>query len=177
MDKTKRLALIWVFVAILMFGFSYASVPLYRIFCQVTGFGGTPKKIDQNNPVPDLKIGNRNITISFNTTLQKQLPWTFYNEIRNLTIKPGEIKHAFFYVKNNSSSITSGTASFNITPEKAAPYLTKIACFCFDELILKPGEETKQLVTFYVDPRIEKEEQLKDVTDITLSYTFFKTKD
>lgn len=152
-----------------MLGMSYAAVPLYRIFCQVTGFGGTTQRAD----VAPHEILNRQVTVRLNADVAPALAWKFQPVQRDVTLKVGEEALAFYRATNNSSQAVVGMATFNVTPDKAGQYFNKIACFCFTEQRLEPGQSIDMPVTFFVDPRMAKDRNMDDVTDITLSYTFF----
>ena len=160
-------------VAVLMVGASFAAVPLYRIFCQVTGFAGTTR-VAQQSAVDALKQGSRVITVSMIGNVNAKLPWTFAPVTSKVTLRVGQTALAFFRATNNSSEEITGVATFNVTPNKAGPYFNKVACFCFTEQTLKPGETVDMPVSFYVDPEIVKDRNLDEVTDIALSYTFFR---
>lgn len=151
---------------------SFAAVPLYRLFCQVTGFGGTPMQADA---APGT-LGSRPVTVDFNADTDPHLPWEFTSMQRNVELIPGKQTLVFFTAANRSHAPVSGTAVFNVTPHKAAPYFQKLECFCYEEQRLAPGEEVVMPVSFFIDPEIENDPQTKDVHTITLSYTFFKTK-
>ncbi len=151
---------------------SFAAVPLYRLFCQVTGFGGTTRQADS---LPQA-VGTQDITVDFNTDMDTDLPWQFTSVQRKISLKPGEQKLIFFEAKNLSAETTSGTATFNVTPFKAGPYFIKTECFCFEEQKLAAGQEVTMPVSFFIDPQIENDPQMQDIHNITLSYTFFKTK-
>ncbi len=152
-----------------MAGLAYASVPLYRWFCQVTGFGGTTQVAEQ---LPD-RVLDRVITIRFNADVSASLAWRFRPARRSIDVRLGEQNLAFYAARNPSDATTTGTATFNVTPHKAGPYFTKIDCFCFDEQTLAPGQSADMPVTFFVDPAMADDRNLDDVTTITLSYTFF----
>jgi cytochrome c oxidase assembly protein subunit 11 len=153
-----------------MVGAAYASVPLYRLFCQVTGYGGTPQIAEQ---APE-SAGERMITVRFNADTARDLPWRFRPEQREVTLKVGEQALAFYSASNPSDRRITGTATFNVTPLKAGPYFNKIECFCFTEQVLEPGGSVDMPVSFFVDPDISKDPTLDDVRTITLSYTFFE---
>ncbi len=152
-----------------MAGLAYASVPLYRWFCQVTGFGGTTQVAAQ---LPD-RVLDRVITVRFNADVSASLAWRFRPAQNSIDVRLGEQALAFFTARNESDAPTTGTATFNVTPAKAGVYFTKIACFCFDEQTLAPGQSADMPVTFFVDPDLAGDRNLDDVTTITLSYTFF----
>ena len=156
-----------------MAGLSYASVPLYQWFCQVTGYGGTTQKADK---APGA-AGERTITVRFNSDTAPGLRWAFQPEQRTITVKVGAEELAFYSARNKSKAAVTGTAVFNVTPAKAGQYFNKIACFCFDEQLLKPGQTVQMPVSFFIDPAILKDRNLDDVDTITLSYTFFPATD
>lgn len=152
-----------------MTGLSFAAVPLYRLFCQVTGFGGTTQTA---LAAPDA-VSDRVITVRFNADTAPDLPWTFRPVQHELAIRVGEEKLAFYEATNRSKETLTGTAVFNVTPLKAGLYFSKVHCFCFDEQQLKPGESAEMPVSFFIDPEIMQDPNLDDVETITLSYTFF----
>ncbi len=156
-----------VIVAVLMFGFGYALVPLYDAFCKVTGFGGKTDTIDElaarNTPVID-----RDVSVTFTTHSHSALPWEFKPITKGLDVKVGEVQDAYFYVKNYSNKAITGMSTFNVTPPRAGFYFKKTECFCFTKQVLQPGEEREMLVRFMLDA-----EMPDDVRELTLSYTFF----
>ena len=152
-----------------MVGMSYAAVPLYELFCQVTGFGGTPMRAD----AAPHEILDRDVTVRLNADVGQGLAWKFQPLKRDVTLKVGEETLAFYRATNVSDKPIVGMATFNVTPDKAGQYFNKIACFCFTEQRLEPGQSIDMPVTFFVDPRIAADRNLDDVRDITLSYTFF----
>lgn len=154
-----------------MVGLSFAAVPLYRAFCQVTGFGGTTQ-IATAAPV---QATDRDMTIRFNADVDPALPWRFSPDLRSVEVKVGEQKLAFFKARNLSDKPITGTATFNVVPLKAGAYFSKVACFCFTEQRLEPGEEVEMPVSFFVDPEISSDPNLDEVQTITLSYTFFRS--
>ncbi len=169
----RRLGLALVGVVAGMIGAAYASVPLYQLFCQVTGYGGTTQVADV---VPE-KVGDRVITVRFNSDVDPHLPWAFQPVQREMTLKVGESGLAFFHARNLAARTTVGTATFNVTPLKAGPYFNKVQCFCFTEQQLAGGGEADMPVTFFVDPEIENDPNLAEVNTITLSYTMFVDED
>jgi cytochrome c oxidase assembly protein subunit 11 len=169
--RNRRLAGISFLTSIGMVGAAYAAVPLYEVFCQVTGYGGTTQVSDV---VPE-RVLDRKITIRFNADVDKALPWRFAPAQDRVELKVGEQGLAFYRAKNLSRNTITGTAAFNVTPAKAGLYFNKIACFCFTEQRLEAGREVDMPVTFFVDPAIADDPNLNDVTTITLSYTFFQT--
>lgn len=152
-----------------MVGAAYASVPLYAMFCRVTGYGGTTQRVEQASDI----ILDQPITVRFDANVSGGLPWTFQPEHRSMTMKIGETVQANFRAENTFSTPSSGRASFNVTPELAGAYFNKIECFCFTDTTLKPGESLEMPVVFFVDPDIVKAPELKEIRTITLSYTFF----
>lgn len=169
--RNRRLALVSFAVAVGMVGASYAAVPLYEVFCQVTGYGGTTQVADS---APE-KILDRRMTVRFNADVGKALPWRFAPAQDRIELKVGEQALAFYRAKNNSNRTITGTATFNVTPAKAGQYFNKVECFCFTEQELKAGAEVDMPVTFFIDPAIADDPNLNEVTTITLSYTFFET--
>jgi len=158
-----------------MVGLAFASVPLYQLFCQVTGFGGTPQiAVGGTAEAP---VSDREITVSFDSNTDPDLPWQFRPAQRKMTVRLGEPNLAHFTAENLSGQPITGQATFNVTPYKAAQYFVKTACFCFDEQTLQPGQHVDMPVSFYVDPEIENDINAREVTDITLSYTFFRAPD
>jgi cytochrome c oxidase assembly protein subunit 11 len=156
-----------------MFGLTAAAVPLYRLFCQVTGYGGTTQRAQT---APDRNL-DQTITVRFNADVDPDLPWSFAPEQRQVEVGIGEQSLAFYRAINRSQQPIVGQATYNVTPFKAGPYFSKIACFCFDEQVLQPGEEIDMPVSFYVDPEILSDPNTQDVHTITLSYTFFLVED
>jgi cytochrome c oxidase assembly protein subunit 11 len=152
-----------------MVAMTYAAVPLYRVFCEATGFAGTPKILAA---APTRQL-DRTVTVRFNADTAQGLPWKFEPAQGPMTIKLGETAMAEFRAKNLSDRPIVGVATFNITPYKAGEYFSKIACFCFNAQRLEPGEEVLMPVTFYVDPALASDPSTNDVTTVTLSYTFF----
>jgi cytochrome c oxidase assembly protein subunit 11 len=169
--RNLRLALVSFSVAAGMVGAAYAAVPLYEVFCQVTGFGGTTQTAEA---APAVTL-DRKITVRFNADVGKALPWRFAPAQDRVELKIGEQALAFYRAKNLSGRTITGTAAFNVTPAKVGQYFNKIACFCFTEQELKAGAEVDMPVTFFIDPAIADDPNLNEVTTITLSYTFFET--
>lgn len=156
-----------------MVGLSFASVPLYRLFCQVTGYAGTPK-IGASATQPNALAGDvRTVTVEFDANIQRDVPWVFEPAQRRVTVRPGEPTLVFYRARNTSDKAVTGTATFNVTPYKAAQYFNKIACFCFTEQTLAAGQEVDMPVQFTVDPAILTDANTSTVHTLTLSYTFF----
>jgi cytochrome c oxidase assembly protein subunit 11 len=169
-QRNRRLATASFLTAAGMVGAAYAAVPLYEIFCQVTGYGGTTQVAE----VAPERLLDRRITVRFNADADRKLPWGFAPAQDKVDLKIGEHGLAFYRAKNLSSDTIIGTASFNVTPAKAGQYFNKISCFCFTEQKLEAGREVDMPVSFFVDPAIADDPNLDDVTTITLSYTFFR---
>ena len=159
-------------VVVAMLGLSFAAVPLYRVFCQVTGFGGTTQKADAGSD----EVLAQKITVRFDSNVAKDLPWSFKPVERTVQIKIGETALIFYEASNVSDKPVVGTASFNVTPEVAGSYFSKIECFCFTEQLLQPGQTVQMPVQFFVDPEITRDVSTRDIKEITLSYTFFAKK-
>ena len=168
MNRTTRTALLAAGGVCFMTGLGYASVPLYRIFCEATGVDGTTTRAKR---APGA-VGQR-MTIAFDTNVSPKLPWAFKPEAKQDTVDIGARDMAFFTATNNSDHPITGTASYNVTPYEAAHYFTKIQCFCFTQQTLKPHETVRMPVIFFVDPKILADPDARDVQKITLSYTFY----
>ena len=152
-----------------MVGLSYAAVPLYELFCRVTGYGGTTQRAAA---APGTAI-DRQVTVRFDANVMPGLPWRFRPLTREVTLKAGEVATVVYEAVNTASAETVGTSTFNVTPDETGAYFNKIQCFCFNEQALKPGERVEMPVVFFVDPAIDKDAILKGVHTITLSYSFF----
>ncbi|MBO9724392.1 MAG: cytochrome c oxidase assembly protein [Novosphingobium sp.] len=172
--SNRRVAFIALSMALLMLGLGYASVPLYRMFCQVTGYGGTTQRADEAKAA-GVQVTDKTMSIRFDANVERGMPWQFKPLQRTDTVTIGERDMALFWAKNDSDKVITGTASFNVEPEQAARYFNKIQCFCFTEQTLQPGEAVKMPVIYYVDPAILNDPDNKDVEQITLSYTFHVT--
>jgi cytochrome c oxidase assembly protein subunit 11 len=156
-----------------MLGMTYAAVPLYRLFCQVTGYGGTTQVAAE----APREVLDRTVTVRFNADVATGLPWKFEPVQRDITVKVGETGLAFYRAQNLTDRPIVGMATFNVTPDKAGQYFNKIHCFCFDQQRLEPGQSVDMPVTFFVDPAMAKDRGMNDVYYITLSYTFFPVED
>ncbi len=156
-----------------MTALSFAAVPLYDLFCRVTGYGGTTQQAVKSNG----EIVDRVVRIRFDASVNSSLDWQFQPVQREISINIGESAVAFYRARNRSATRSLGTATFNVTPMKAGKYFNKIDCFCFTEQTLEPGKSVDMPVTFFVDPDIVKDRNLDDVKTITLSYTFFAVDD
>jgi cytochrome c oxidase assembly protein subunit 11 len=154
-----------------MVGLSFAAVPLYRIFCQATGYGGTPQRADKGAD----QVLDQTVTVRFDGNVDPGLPWSFVPVQRTIEVKIGETALAFFKATNRAHAPVTGTAIFNVSPEQAGRYFTKIECFCFKQQTLQPGASIEMPVTFFVDPKIVDDEDTKNIAEIALSYTFYRT--
>jgi cytochrome c oxidase assembly protein subunit 11 len=152
-----------------MVGMAFAAVPLYRLFCQITGLAGTTQTADA---APGATL-DRRVSVRFDANIGNGLGWGFRPVTRSVEIKVGEVGEAVFLAENRTDRPTTGTAVFNVTPLEAGAYFNKIACFCFEEQTLQPGEKLEMPVTFFVDPAIADDPDLDHVRSITLSYTFY----
>tara|TARA_B110000444_G_scaffold235407_1_gene246411 strand:- start:894 stop:1445 length:552 start_codon:yes stop_codon:yes gene_type:complete len=173
LNKKKLTPIILVLIFLFMLGLSFAAVPLYDLFCRVTGFGGTTQNASQKE-LPTIVV-DRNYKMRFDTNTNSSLNWKFYPEINTLDLKPGEIHTVKFNVKNESNSESSGSAAFNVSPSPFGIYLNKIGCFCFEKQTLKAGEKQEFILTFFLDPKVVDDNKTKDIADVTLSFTFFST--
>ena len=168
MTGKSRTALFLVLLVFAMTGLAFASVPLYRIFCQVTGFAGTPVRAASAPGAAGGEIGVR-----FDANVNRALPWRFEPVQRTIKIVPGERVQIAYRATNLVGRATTGTATFNVTPALAGKYFSKIDCFCFSEQTLKGGESVDMPVVFFVDPKLRDDPAIKDLDEITLSYTFY----
>ena len=169
--RNRRTLIAMAGVGLAMLALGFASVPLYRIFCEQTGFGGTTQRAAQDVQVKP--AFGHSMSIRFDSNVQPGMPWQFYPEHRTDTVTVGARDMAIFIAKNMSDKPVTGTASFNVTPTQAGAYFTKIQCFCFTEQTLQPGEEVRMPVLYYVDPKILADPDNRDTQQITLSYTFY----
>jgi cytochrome c oxidase assembly protein subunit 11 len=154
-----------------MVGVSFAAVPLYDLFCRVTGFNGTPM-IGQAAPGA---TGERTITVRFNANTQPNLPWRFEPAQPSVELRLGEEAMGFYHALNLSAGPATGVSTYNVTPEVVGKYFHKVACFCFEEQTLTPGQEVDMPLTFWVDPRIATDPNTRGIRTITISYTFFRS--
>ncbi len=168
--KNARMGLTVLAVVIGMAGLSFASVPLYRLFCAATGFDGTTRVAAA---LPGTVL-ERTVTVKFNTDTGRGMPWDFKPDLREISVHLGEKGLASFTAHNKLPRITAGTALYNVTPPKAGRYFQKIQCFCFDKQVLQPGEKVSMPVMFFVDPNMAADPNMADVDTITLSYTFYE---
>ncbi|KAB2073954.1 hypothetical protein ES319_A07G120300v1 [Gossypium barbadense] len=177
--KSKKTLLYLTALVFAMVGSSYAAVPLYRRFCQATGYGGTvqrresvEEKIARHEK--DGTVATREIVVQFNADVADGMPWKFVPTQREVRVKPGESALAFYTAENRSSKPITGVSTYNVTPMKAAVYFNKIQCFCFEEQHLLPGEQIDMPVFFYIDPEFETDARMDGINNLILSYTFFK---
>lgn len=171
MNRNARVVTICLAVIVAMAGAAYAAVPFYRWFCQATGFDGTPRR---EAAVPNGQgVYDRVIRVRFDANTAPELAWAFRTEQPYVDVHVGDTGIAFFEAKNIGRSPSMGHATFNVTPEKAAKYFVKVACFCFSDQPLAVGETRELPVNFYFDPAILADELVDDVNEVTLSYTFF----
>lgn len=170
-SKNKRTGMIVLSVVLAMGILAFASVPLYDLFCRVTGYDGTTQVSDQ---LPDMVL-DREVVIKFNADTHRNLQWDFKPEQREITVKLGQRGVTAYSAENLTAFPLAGSAIYNVTPFKAGKYFHKIQCFCFDEQILAPHERMDMPVLFYVDPQMAEDPNMDDVKVITLSYNFYKT--
>jgi cytochrome c oxidase assembly protein subunit 11 len=159
-------------VAVGMIGLAYASVPLYDLFCKVTGFDGTPVTATSNTS----QTVDRAVAVRLDSNVAPGLNWRFSPETPEVKVRLGETTTVLYKVTNTGDKPTTGIATYNVQPDLAGSYFTKLECFCFTEQTLKPGETLESAVVFYVDPRIAQDPDVKDIGSITLSYTYFPSK-
>ena len=168
--KNARTGLTVLAVVFGMVILSFASVPLYKLFCAATGFGGTTMVA---KAYPETVL-DRTVTIKFNADTGRNMPWIFKPDLLETEVKLGERGLASFTARNKLPKPPAGTAIYNVTPPKAGRYFQKVQCFCFDMQILKPGQEMSMPVMFFIDPKMAEDPNMDDVTTITLSYTFYE---
>ncbi|XP_031385757.1 cytochrome c oxidase assembly protein COX11, mitochondrial isoform X1 [Punica granatum] len=178
-QKSRRMLMYLTALVFAMVGGSYAAVPLYRRFCQATGYGGTIQRRESVEEkiarhAKDGTVTEREIAVQFNADVADGMPWKFTPTQREVRVKPGESALAFYTAENRSSTPITGVSTYNVTPMKAAVYFNKIQCFCFEEQRLLPGEQIDMPVFFYIDPEFETDSRMDDINNIILSYTFFK---
>eukprot|EP00795_Rhopilema_esculentum_P009373 gene9373-17078_t len=165
-------------LAILVCGGSYAAVPLYRLYCQASGYGGTVQVTEVGEKLEKMeKQRFRQLTVKFNADKSATMQWEFKPQQSEIKIFPGETALAFYTAKNPTDQPITGVSTYNVIPFEAGQYFNKIQCFCFEEQRLNPGEEVDMPVFFYIDPEFVEDPSLRKVTELTLSYTFFEAKD
>jgi cytochrome c oxidase assembly protein subunit 11 len=170
LEGPKKTVLQTVGVVVVMGGLAWASVPFYDWFCRVTGFGGVTGVAEQGSDT----ILDQTITVRFDASKERDMPWQFKPVEREMEVRIGETGLAFYEAYNPTDKPVAGQASYNVTPYSAGAFFEKIACFCFEEQVLEPGERVQMPVTFFVDPEIVEDRDGKYVHTITLSYTFYE---
>ncbi|KAM7257080.1 hypothetical protein ACFE04_012821 [Oxalis oulophora] len=181
-QKSNKMLIYLSALVFAMVGATYAAVPLYRRFCQATGYGGTVQRRETVEEkiarhTQDGTVTTREIVVQFNADVADGMQWKFVPTQREVRVKPGESALAFYTAENRSSKPITGVSSYNVTPMKAAIYFNKIQCFCFEEQRLLPGEQVDMPVFFYIDPEFETDPKMEGINNLILSYTFFKVPD
>ena len=169
-EKKKLTPLVLAGIFVLMLGLSYASVPLYEIFCRVTGFGGTT----QVSKEPPKIVLDKIVSVRFDTNVNN-LTWDFKAKSNVMDVKVGQVNKIEFEVENYGDDTTYGVATFNVSPSSFGKYYSKLGCFCFEKQELKAGEKATYVMTFYLDPELVNDPTVKNLQDVTMSYTFFST--
>ncbi len=169
-QKNRKVLGVVLGVVFVMIALSFASVPLYRSICRVTGWGGTTQRAEKNTA----QVYDREITVQFNADIDPHMPWTFRPDVRQVKVKVGADAIISYFAENRGKEPIAGMAIYNVTPLKAGKYFNKTQCFCFTEQILQPGQKVHMPVTFFIDPKIMDDWELRDLETITLSYTFFR---
>ena len=158
-------------IFLLMLGLSFAAVPLYDLFCRVTGFGGTTQVAKEAPKIVLDKIVN----VRLDTNVNSELDWSFEVNEKTLDVKPGKVYKIKFNVENLSNEDSSAVASYNVSPSSFGQYFNKLGCFCFEKQTLKPGEKASYDLVFYLDPELVNDPKTKNIEDVTMSYTFFSS--
>ena len=178
--SNTRVALMAAAFALAMLGLGFAAVPLYRLFCQVTGFGGTTQRASESDAALAERlarsVGAGTISVRFDASMDRGLPWRFAPAQSTQQVAIGQRSMAFYTARNNSDRAITGRATFNVEPEQAGIHFNKLQCFCFTEQTLRPGEEVRMPVLYYIDPKALDDPNMKGVEQITLSYTFHQAK-
>lgn len=169
LSRNARVVLMSTATVVAMVGLTYASVPLYRLFCQVTGFGGTTQRAE----TAPRDVLDKTVSVRFDANTSGKLEWAFHPVQPSVKVKFGEQAMAYYEAVNRSDKTLTGTAVFNVTPPQAGAFFNKIQCFCFTEQTLKPGEKIEMPVTFFVDPDMLNDPDAEGIDEITLSYTFY----
>lgn len=167
--RNRNVALMAAGLAAAMAGLAFASVPLYRLYCQVTGFGGTTQVATAAPSAP----ADKSIAIRFDANVDSSLGWSFHPKEQRQRIRIGEVAMVYYVVRNGGAATTAGSAVFNVTPPEAGAYFNKISCFCFTEQQLAPGQSAEMPVQYFVDPAILEDADARSIREITLSYTFY----
>ncbi|MDP3549460.1 MAG: cytochrome c oxidase assembly protein [Novosphingobium sp.] len=173
-QKNRKVGMLAAGGALAMLGLGYASVPLYQLFCQVTGYGGTTQRADAA-AAAGVKVAGKSVTIRFDANVARDMPWQFKPMQVKQDVRVGQRQMARYEARNLSDQTVTGTAIFNVSPEQAGKYFNKIQCFCFTEQTLQPGQQIPMPVIYYVDPAILDDPSAKNIEEITLSYTFNET--
>jgi cytochrome c oxidase assembly protein subunit 11 len=167
-QKNNRVALITAAIGAFMLALAFAAVPLYRMFCEATGYDGTPLRAER---APGAVAGQ--VGVRFDANVQPGLPWRFEPEQNTVSVAPGARTKIFYRAQNLSARAITGQAVYNVSPDTVGKYFKKIQCFCFTEQTLKAGQTVDMPVVFFVDPAIKQDPDTKDISEITLSYTFY----
>jgi len=167
--RMRRTALACAALALGMVGVAFASVPLYNLFCRITGYDGTPAV----GTAGASRVVDRTITVRFDANVAPGLPWRFTPETASIEARLGETKTVFYKVRNDGPTATTGIATFNVQPGQAGGFFVKLQCFCFAEQTLQPGEAVDFPVAFYIEPGLAEHDSVKDLPSLTLSYTYF----
>ncbi|QTD55314.1 cytochrome c oxidase assembly protein [Parasphingorhabdus cellanae] len=175
-SKNRRSAMMAGAMGLAMLGMGYAAVPLYEIFCRVTGYGGTTQRVGEAQAAT-VQATSRVMSVRFDSNVNSALPWAFKPEQAVDRVSIGARDMAIYIATNKSDEPVVGTATFNVTPLQAGKYFHKVQCFCFTEQLLKPGQTMRMPVLYYVDPAIMDDPETRDIEEITLSYTFYRSKD
>ncbi len=171
--SNKRVGAIAALLALAMVGVSFAAVPLYRIFCQVTGLGGTTMRVDERIAAAVVAVPGKSVSVRFDANTSRDLMWEFRPVETARVVPIGARNMAVYTARNMTSKPLTGTATFNVTPVQAGKYFSKVQCFCFQEQTLAPGQQVQMPVVYFVDPAILDDPAARDITEITLSYTFY----
>ena len=174
--KNRRSAMMAALMGLGMLGLGFAAVPLYEVFCRVTGYGGTTQRVGAAEAAT-VQTTSQVMSIRFDSNVNSALPWSFKPEQAVDRVTVGARDMAIYIATNNSDQPVVGTATFNVTPLLAGQYFNKVQCFCFSEQLLKPGQTMRMPVLYYVDPAIMDDPETKDIKEITLSYTFYRATD
>ena len=174
--KNRRSAMMAALMGLGMLALGFAAVPLYEVFCRVTGYGGTTQRVAAADAA-SVQATGRVMSIRFDSNVNSALPWSFKPEQAVDRVSVGARDMAIYLATNNSDQPVVGTATFNVTPLLAGKYFNKVQCFCFSEQLLKPGQTMRMPVLYYVDPAILDDPETKDIKEITLSYTFYRSND
>lgn len=170
--KIRRTMLACSGLVLAMLGLAYAAVPLYSLFCKMTGFGGTPVIATHSAD----SISTRQFSVQFDSNVANGLPWRFTPEQPKIEVRAGETVTMIYKITNKSDQTTAGMATYNVQPEIMAPYFNKLQCFCFSEMVLKPNETVEVPVVFFIDPASATDRDIERIQMISLSYTFFPAK-